>query len=115
MATTPPSTLLSLGPPAAEDGLEARHAAGFLADFAAFQDAYRAGIDWEPAADLDGRAAELTAAVLLARVDGKSPADYLQSEDDRGFVRGTARRLVAGPPSSMAALAAAWSEGLDER
>jgi aminoglycoside phosphotransferase (APT) family kinase protein len=91
------------------------HAAGFLADFAAFQDAYRAGIDWEPAADLDGRAAELTAAVLLARVDGKSPADYLQSEDDRGFVRGTARQLIAGPPSSMAALAAAWSEGLGKR
>jgi hypothetical protein len=53
--------------------------------------------------------------VLLARVDGKSPADYLQTDADRGFVRAAARRLVEAPASSMADLAAHWNDGLGTR
>lgn len=86
------------------------HTAGYLASVAALHEAYLPRVDWEPAAGLDTRAAELTATVLLARVDGKSPADYLQSEDDRGFVRGAARALVAETPPTLAGLAAAWAE-----
>lgn len=86
------------------------HTEAYLASFAALQDAYLAGVDWEPSAALEARAAELTAAVLLARVDGKSPADYLQSEADRGFVRDAARALLAHTPATMAGLAAAWAE-----
>jgi hypothetical protein len=84
-----------LGPPDLEDGLETGLRPGLPRSGAALRNAYLAGVDWEPAADLDARAAPLTAAVLLARVDGKSPADYLQTEDDRGFVRETARRMLA--------------------
>ena len=57
----------------------------------------------------------LTAAVLLARVDGKSPADYLQTEDDRSFVRETARRMLNGGVSTMAGLTADWSRALSAR
>jgi aminoglycoside phosphotransferase (APT) family kinase protein len=91
------------------------HAQDFLRAGAALRNTYLAGVDWEPAADLDARAAPLTAAVLLARVDGKSPADYLQTEDDRGFVRETARRLLSGELSTMAGLTAAWNEALSVR
>jgi aminoglycoside phosphotransferase (APT) family kinase protein len=90
-------------------------AADFLRDAAALRDAYLAGVDWEPAAEVDARAAQLTAAILLARVDGKSPADYLQTLEDRGFVRETAKRLIAGDMSSMPVLLAAWNEGLATR
>jgi len=84
-------------------------------DGAGLRNAYFAGVDWERAADLDARAAPLTAAILLARVDGKSPADYLQTDGDRGFVRDTARRLLGGAPSTLAGLAAEWNEALSTR
>jgi hypothetical protein len=85
------------------------HTPGYLASLAALHDGYLPGVSWEPAAGLEARAAVLTAAILLARVDGKSPADYLQSEADKGFVRAAARDLVAAPPATMAALAADWA------
>ena len=91
------------------------HAQDFLSSAAALRNAYFAGVDWEPAADLDARAAPLTAAVLLARVDGKSPADYLQTEDDRGFVREAARRMLSGGVSTMAGLTSDWSRALSTR
>jgi len=90
------------------------HAAAYLAAFAALQRAYLGAATWEDAGALEARAAELTAAILLARVDGKSPADYLRA-DDRGFVRATARRLVAATPPTMTGLAAAWRDALGAR
>ncbi|MBI1198654.1 MAG: phosphotransferase [Phenylobacterium sp.] len=91
------------------------HAPAFLDAFAALQAGYLDGVTWEAQAGLAVRAAELTAAILLARVDGKSPADYLQTEADRGFVRETARSLVARPAADMTQLAARWRERLESR
>lgn len=91
------------------------HVAAYLAAFTALQRGYLARVTWEDAASLEARAAELTAAVLLARVDGKSPADYLRSDDDRGFVRAASRRLVADTPPNMTGLAAAWRDDLGAR
>ncbi|HZZ87839.1 MAG TPA: hypothetical protein VFE13_05835 [Caulobacteraceae bacterium] len=72
-------------------------------------------MDWESPADVDIRAATLTAALLLARVDGKSPVEYLTDERDRGFVRGSARRLLAGSPESLEDVAEDWRRGLARR
>jgi 5-methylthioribose kinase len=91
------------------------HAQAFLRAGAALRSAYLAGVDWEAPAELDARAARLTAAVLLARVDGKSPADYLQSNQDRSFVREAARRSLSGGASTMANLTSDWSEALSTR
>ncbi|HEY0207767.1 aminoglycoside phosphotransferase family protein [Acerihabitans sp.] len=52
-----------------------------LASFQALSEKYIADIDWEPAADLNLRAATLLPCLLLARVDGKSPAEYIQGRD----------------------------------
>jgi hypothetical protein len=46
---------------------------------------------------------------MLARVDGKSPAEYLTEPADRDAVRGFARGFVADPPKNLAALAHAWN------
>lgn len=59
--------------------------------------AYRAGIDWEDPADLLLRAGQLTAALLLARVEGKSPAPYLTDPEHQRIVREQARALIAAP------------------
>ena len=66
-------------------------AAGMLVD------AYRAGIDWEDADGLLLRAGQLTAALLLARVEGKSPAPYLIDPEHRRIVRNQARALIVAP------------------
>lgn len=55
------------------------------------------GVDWEDRAEAERRAAELLSALLLARVDGKSPVEYLE-EPARDRVRAIGRALVARPP-----------------
>jgi 5-methylthioribose kinase len=91
------------------------YTAAFLDAFAALQRAYLEAVTWENAASREARTVELAAAVLLARVDGKSPADYLRIETDRSFVRATARRLIAASPPTMAGLATAWRAALEAR
>ncbi|MBB6425221.1 aminoglycoside phosphotransferase (APT) family kinase protein [Sphingopyxis sp. JAI128] len=74
---------------------------------AALVDAYRPGIGWEDADDLLLRAGKLTAALLLARVKGKSPAAYLTDPEHRRIVRDQARALIAAP-QPIDALATNW-------
>lgn len=64
---------------------------------AALVAAYRPGIDWEDADDLLLRAGRLTAALLLARVEGKSPAPYLTDPEHKSIVRDQARGLIRAP------------------
>lgn len=70
------------------------HRAAYLASFAALTQAYLAGVTWEDRNGLEQRAAILLAMLLLARIDGKSPVEYLTSESDRGFVRDAARAFI---------------------
>jgi len=84
-------------------------AAGFLGCFDALASAYRATIDWEPPAELERRAAALLPALFLARVDGKSPVEYITAERDRARVRKTARALILTQPAQLAAIRDAWA------
>src|SRR3546814_13850260 len=73
--------------------------------------AYRAGIDWEDSDDLLLRAGKLTAALLLARVEGKSPAPYLTEPEHKRIVRDQARVLIRAP-EPVDALVANWKRTL---
>ena len=70
--------------------------------------AYLARVQWEPAADLEARAAALLPGLLLARVDGKSPVEYLTTDTQREPVRRVARQLLGAPVRQLSALAHAW-------
>lgn len=59
--------------------------------------AYVEGIDWEAPADLLARAGKLTAALLLARIEGKSPAPYLIDPRHQQIVRSQAEALLFAP------------------
>ena len=72
--------------------------APYLAAFRTLADAYLAGVDWDPTAALDMRAASLLPALFLARVDGKSPVEYLTSDIERQRVRAFAAPMIATPP-----------------
>jgi aminoglycoside phosphotransferase (APT) family kinase protein len=63
------------------------------ASFDALATAYLAHVDWEASDALEGRAAALLPVLALARVDGKSPVEYLD-EGQRGSLRGLARGAV---------------------
>jgi aminoglycoside phosphotransferase (APT) family kinase protein len=88
-------------------------AAQFLALFRGFAERYRAGVRWEPADDLERRAARLLPGLFLARVDGKSPVEYVTAEADKNLVRQVARRLLFDPPSRLEAIADAWAKEIE--
>jgi aminoglycoside phosphotransferase (APT) family kinase protein len=80
----------------------------YNAAFSALVRAYLAGVDWESVDGLEARAAALLPALFLARVDGKSPVEYLTRESERAAVRGCAEPLVADPPRHLMDVADAW-------
>ncbi|MCZ8279601.1 MAG: phosphotransferase [Acetobacteraceae bacterium] len=84
--------------------------AGFMACFEALSARYLAGITWEAADALEARAARLLPGLFLARVDGKSPVEYLTEEDDKNRVRRVARALLTKPKDRLLAVRAAWGE-----
>ena len=81
----------------------------YLAMFAALCAAYRTRATWEPWPALESRAAALLPGLLLARVDGKSPVEYVTSERDRNAIRTFARAHLKQRATSLTALAHAWS------
>jgi len=83
--------------------------APYVAAFSTLARAYLAGADWEDARGLEARAAALLPALFLARVDGKSPVEYLTRESERAAVRRCAAPLVADPPRRVTDVANAWS------
>lgn len=80
-----------------------------LASFDLLAASYLASVNWEPSADIELRTACLLPALLLARVDGKSPVEYLVADDDKDRVRRVARELVALPPVRLADMKQAWA------
>lgn len=86
--------------------------AGFLACFDALAESYLAGVTFEPRAALEERAATLLPGLLLARVDGKSPVEYVTAETDKETVRRVARRLLVEPTARLRDVRTAWQEAL---
>ena len=79
--------------------------------FDALAAAYREGVTWEPRAAMEQRTARLLAALLLARVDGKSPVEYLTAAD-RELVRQTAVPIVLAPVPSPDDIRQMWTARL---
>jgi len=86
--------------------------AGFLQCFQVLCQSYLHGVDWEPAQDLENRAARLLPGLLLARVDGKSPVEYITSEIQRDSVRRVASSFLLQPASHLHDIAQAWAKEL---
>ncbi len=77
----------------------------YARSFRALRDAYLAGVTWEKPGGIDRRTARLLPMLLLARVDGKSPVEYLTDAGDQGFVRAAAMQMIVEPPLTLALLA----------
>ncbi|MGH6871315.1 MAG: phosphotransferase [Rhizomicrobium sp.] len=85
---------------------------GYLASFAALAEAYLGGATWEDGRDIETRAARLLPALMLARVDGKSPVEYLTGEPDKAAVREFARAMLTKGPSRLDAIGESWRSAM---
>jgi aminoglycoside phosphotransferase (APT) family kinase protein len=80
------------------------HASALMASFMALREAY------EPPDEMSARAAPLVGALLLARVDGKSPAGYLDPAQE-DVVRRRAKAILVQPDLTLEMLADGWVGG----
>jgi aminoglycoside phosphotransferase (APT) family kinase protein len=81
---------------------------GYLGLYDEVVAAYLRHVVWEPWLGMESRTATLLPALMLARVDGKSPAEYL-TPGGRARVRAFARRELAAGSDSLAEIAARWA------
>jgi len=82
--------------------------ARYLDAYVALADAYFAHVAWEAPASCEQRAAALLPALMLARIDGKSPVEYLPGEAQKNAVRKFARSLLGDPVSALDDIARRW-------
>ena len=83
-----------------------------LRSFDAFAAAHSAHVSWESASALEARVATLLPALILARLDGKSPVEYLSDERDRDAVREWARETLKQGEERLGAVRDSWRESL---
>jgi aminoglycoside phosphotransferase (APT) family kinase protein len=86
---------------------------GFLRCFDALAGEYLQGVNWEPPEALEQRAAALLPGLLLARIDGKSPVEYITGAAQMNLVRRVARALLAEPPVRLATVREAWRKEIE--
>jgi len=84
--------------------------ARYVDAFAALADAYLTHVRWEPSESVAARTAALLPGLMLARIDGKSPVEYLSSEAAKDEVRAFAQPLLREPVTNPAQIAARWVE-----
>lgn len=83
-----------------------------VAAFRALASAYLGRVDWEDQAEIDRRAAALLPGLALARIDGKSPVEYITQDADKAFVRRVAGELLRAPVRTTEDVIATWESEL---
>lgn len=97
-----------------KSALRPQHLADYLQAMASFSDTWFAEATWEPRAALESRVGRLIGAILIARVDGKSPADYLVGHPGREIAREAGRRLISGEEAPFEHVTHTWREAIRE-
>lgn len=65
-----------------------------LKSFTVAYEAYLPCVDWEDVSEFEERACAFLGVFLLARIDGKSPAEYITTEKNKAFVRNMGRIIL---------------------
>jgi aminoglycoside phosphotransferase (APT) family kinase protein len=84
-------------------------AAKFLECFRSLAETYLGAVSWEKRRAVEARATRLLPGLFLARIDGKSPVEYVTQENDKARVRRVARHFLAEPAERLAAIGRAWA------
>jgi aminoglycoside phosphotransferase (APT) family kinase protein len=80
----------------------------YLDAYAALAHAYLAHVGWESVARCEARTAALLPGLMLARIDGKSPVEYLTDAARKDEVRAFARALLLEPVADLGEIASRW-------
>jgi len=83
-----------------------------LASVVEFWNAYATHVDWEDPDTLQARISALLPMLMLARVDGKSPVEYL-SEPDRQRVRDLSIPLIEAPVARLSDIVQSLTSSLE--
>jgi aminoglycoside phosphotransferase (APT) family kinase protein len=84
--------------------------ARYVEAFAALAAAYLSHVAWEPPRSCEERAAALLPGLMLARIDGKSPVEYLTDESSKHAVRAFGSSLLVAPVARLEPIAQRWLE-----
>jgi len=87
---------------------------GFKACFEALSQAYEAEVAGLADPSVMMRAAHLLPGLLLGRIDGKSPAEYVTDENDKNLVRDFARQFLTMPVNHPIEISNAWHRQLSK-
>jgi tRNA A-37 threonylcarbamoyl transferase component Bud32 len=79
-----------------------------LAAFDVLSATYLQAVEWEPREALERRAAALLPGLFLARVDGKSPVEYVTGDAQRDQVRRVAGALLKRPVDRLGLVRTTW-------
>ena len=79
-----------------------------MIDFAVFFEAYLRQVSWEARDEIEARAAKLLPMLFLARVDGKSPVEYVNEERYKDLVRETAYLFIMQPSDRLLPISIHW-------
>jgi tRNA A-37 threonylcarbamoyl transferase component Bud32 len=83
--------------------------ARYLECYTTLGDTYLTGVTWEPRGEIERRSSHLLAGLLLGRIDGKSPVEYITTDEDRDRVRRVARELLHHPVDTLVLVRTAWA------
>jgi len=86
--------------------------ARYLESFDILAASYLANVTWESRDDIEERAAHLLPGLLLGRIDGRSPVEYITTEAERECVRRAARALLLRPVDGLAGVRMEWQRHL---
>jgi aminoglycoside phosphotransferase (APT) family kinase protein len=85
----------------------------YLECFDALGGAYLRGVDWEAREYTEIRTARLLPGLFLARVDGKSPVEYITQDWQLSRVRAFARTLLLEPVRELDVVRNRWGEAME--
>ena len=83
-------------------------AEAYLDSFDLLSNTYLKAVTWEPATALEARTCDLLAGMLLARVDGKSPVEYLREDWQHALIRQQTIAWLNQPQAKLADMRAQW-------
>jgi len=88
--------------------------ARYLESFDALAGSYLANVAWESRAGIEARSAHLLPGLLLGRIDGRSPVEYITTDAERDRVRRVARALLLRPVDGLGGVREAWERDFAE-
>ncbi len=91
-----------------------KYTSQYLDCFESFFGEYGRGVTWEPWSEAQQRAAHLLPGLMLARVDGKSPVEYLTQAEKKDCVRQFTKRFLGDPVPILGEIASAWRRSVSE-